>query len=641
VSNGNVEIADEKKVKSKWVTFMAVGLSVFSIYTAGYGFLQDLMQRSFVLGITLLLCYRVYPLVTKKMKVNMYFGIIDWILMVIGTTSCAYVFFFYDQIMSTGIIASQHEVVLGILLIISLLEASRRTIGPVFVIMALICLLYSYFGPYMPSAIAHKGYPLERLFGFLYVSAEGIWGQVTGIASNIIPIFLVFGGFLGYGMGRNTFKDIATHFTGNSKGGTGKIAVLSSAMFGTISGSPTANVVTTGTFTIPTMKAGGFPPHFAAAVEAVASSGGVIMPPIMGAGAFIMSQLISVPYLDICKAAVLPAILYFFGLFFYIHINAPPTEFKATEDLPDKKTLYKELTFFVIPVVTLVTLLIIGYTPVRSAYWAALATAALCFSPLAPGTIQDRLKRVWRALEQAGYQIILIVPLCACAGILIGIMNQTGLTIRMSNIILSFSGGNLFIVLALAAVCTMMLGMAVPPTAAYVVAAVVAIPPAIHLGVPVLAGHLFVFYFAVASNITPPVCGAVYVASGMAGAKWIKTAKVAMVMAVSLYIMPFSFAYNQAILLEKGMLLALFVFVLSAVGIGGIITGVSGRLSFQLHFLERAAIIIAGLMSMLPMDVFLQSRVVGGIAVIALSALNMTGKGFETIVKRGAAIREE
>ncbi|MEM7059475.1 MAG: TRAP transporter fused permease subunit [Pseudomonadota bacterium] len=474
-------------------------------------------------------------------------------LSAVGIAACMWVAWSHDALSDQyGFLEGNFQIGIAAVLLLVVLEAARRAIGWPLPLIAALALAYGLWGQYIPGEFGHSGTPLASFLGTLTIAEGGLWGSLTGVSVNVVAVFVIFGAVLNVGEAGQGFMNIAMAAAGRLKGGAAKVSVLSSALFGSISGSASANVASTGAITLPAMTRLGYPKRMAGAVEAVASSGGQIMPPLMGAGAFVMVELTGVPYVEIMGAALLPAILYFFAV--WIGINAfagrhrlPPIN---AEDRPSGRDVAITAAFFLVPF----TVLMWGMfgarlTPQYAAAMAILTGAAMLVID-ARLTIDWRrtLDRVERACMTAGTQVAMIASIILCASIIIGVLSITGLGVKITSLILSGSGGLLWPSLLLTALACLILGMEVPTTAAYVICVSVAGPALIKLGLDPLQAHLFVFWFALLSTITPPVCGAVFIAAGMVGENWLRVALYAMALGVGLYVIPLGMIANPALI---------------------------------------------------------------------------------------------
>ncbi|MGQ9369878.1 TRAP transporter permease [Azospirillum sp. ST 5-10] len=448
---------------------------------------------------------------------------------------------------------SLFQYALAVVLILVVLEMARRAVQPVLPAVALVVLAYGFFGELLPGTLGHGGIPLDYFLGNLVVAEGGLWGLMTGTSIDLIVPFLILGAFVSAGEAGTGFMALATQLAGRFKAGAAKVAVLGSALYGTISGSASANVASVGTITIPAMKRMGYPPAFAAATEAVASTGGQIMPPVMGAGAFIMAELLRIRYTEVAVAAVLPAILFFAASWIGIHFFAIRYKLSGVpkEDLPGWAKVGLAAPFFLLPLAILVVMMmVLDYSPAYSALAAAAITAALLgFDGRLRFSAALWWERVQVALVDAARQIAFIAAILICAGVIVGVFNATGLGVKVTSLIVSLSGDRLWVALLLTAAACMVLGMELPTTAAYLICIAVAGPALVELGLPELHGHMFVFWYALLCTITPPVCGTVFVAAGIADAPWLSVAVQAMRIGIGLYIIPLAMVANPSLLL--------------------------------------------------------------------------------------------
>jgi TRAP transporter 4TM/12TM fusion protein len=529
---------------------VAVLFTLFQLYTAFAGAFPDLIQRSIHMAFAIVLAFLLYS-ATRRSPVDRP-SAVDAAAMALGVAVCGYAALNYDRIMMNPGISNDWDLVLGIVAALLVLEMTRRILSWILPAIAVLTILYAYFGQSLPDVLAHRGFSVSYILETLYMSTSGLWGTVTGVSATVVAGFLIFGSVLYYTGGGEIFVDLAKALAGRSYGGPAKVSCISSALFGTISGSAVANVVVDGVFNIPLMKKLGYKPEFAAAVEATASTGGQIMPPVMGAGAFIMAELIRVAYLKIALAAVVPALLYYLGVAASIHFEARKSNLARIprELIPSvKKTLPKSAPLF-IPVTLLIYLLIDGRDPTTSVFWATAVSTGLYFATVrSVAVLKERARNMVSALEAGGKAIVLVASLCCCAQIVIGMVNLSGLGIKMSELVIGLSMGVEFLALFFTMIVCLILGMGLPTTAAYVLAASVAGPALIKLGVVPVAAHLLVFYFAIISAITPPVCAAVYAATAITRSHWLQTGWLAVRMGLSGFVAPFLFVYRPEILL--------------------------------------------------------------------------------------------
>jgi TRAP transporter 4TM/12TM fusion protein len=473
-----------------------------------------------------------------------------WALTALGAGACLWIAWNHEAVSDQyGFLEGPGQTALAVVLIAVALEAARRAIGWPLPLIAALALAYGLFGHVIPGEFGHAGAPLESFLGALTIAEGGLWGQLTGVSVSVVAIFVIFGAVLNAGEAGRGFMNVAAAAAGRLTGGAAKVSVLSSALFGSISGSASANVASTGAVTLPAMTRLGYPKRLAGAVEAVASSGGQIMPPLMGAGAFVMVELTGVPYTGIMAAAALPAILYFLAVWVGIDAFASrrPLPAMNPEDLPAGREVAITAGFFLIPFgVLLWGIFGPGFT---AQYAAALAiVAAVLLLPFGADLRTSRAQALGARAGGAaggGRQVSMIAAIILCASLVIGVLGITGLGVKITSLILSGSGGMLWASLLLTALACLLLGMEVPTTAAYVICVSVAGPALIDLGMEPLRAHLFVFWFALLSTITPPVCGAVFIAAGMVGENWLRVAGVAMALGLGLYLIPLAMAASR------------------------------------------------------------------------------------------------
>ncbi len=493
----------------------------------------------------------------------------DWLLVGITIPSVLYLAYAveYGDFAARAGAPTTLDIVFGVLSILVVLEMTRRTTGIILPLIAITFIAYAFLGPVMPGLLAHRGYGVERVVSHLYLSTEGIFGIPLGVSATFVVLFIIFGAFLEVtGIG-DWFIDLAYGYTGRMAGGPAKTSVLASGFMASLNGSAVANTATTGAFTIPLMKRTGFDDHYAAAVESSASSGGQIMPPVMGAGAFIMAVWTGISYVYIIAAAVIPALLYFLCVGMAVHFRAKKQglEGRPKSELPDSWELLKTGVHFTIPIIALVVLLVQGYTAMLAGFVAIVLTVVVATPPsaviaflraLGSGDTQTARSMAATAAGTAvgafdrGIRMTLVVAAaCATAGIVVGVVTLTGLGLAFSSLVANLSGGVLIIGLVLTMIASIVLGMGLPTTAAYVVVAALGAPALMDLGVPELAAHLFIFYFAIISAITPPIMLAVFTASGIAESDPWRTGATALGIALVGFIIPFLFVYGPELIL--------------------------------------------------------------------------------------------
>lgn len=583
------------------VMVIALAMAVFHLYTSGFGLLETLRQRAVHLCFVLPLTFMLYPAFRKR-KTNRPTGI-DYLLSILSVISVGYVVFQYEAILLRGGMPTQTDIIMGVLSTILVLEAVRRAVGKELAIIALVFLAYGYFGPYMPGIFAHKGASLSRLVDHLYMIPEGIFSIALGTSATYIVLFVIFATFLersGLGI---VIQDLSLALAGGASGGPAKVAVVTSACFGSINGSAAANVVTTGAFTIPLMKRIGYQKEFAAAVEAVASTAGQLMPPIMGSAAFIMADYMGIPYLEIIKAAIIPVILYYTGVFTMVHIRAKKLGLQglSKDMLPNVIEVLKKRGHLLIPFVLVIVLLVMRYTPLFVGFWGIIFTVVA--AALKKETRMS-LKDILWSLETGAKRTVPVAIATACVGLVIGICTLTGVSSIISNYILNISQGYLIITLIMVMLLSILMGMGLPTVAVYVLLATVAVPVIADYNVPMLAAHFYVFYFGLMANVTPPVAIPAYAAAGLAGANPSKVGWAALKLALGGFIVPYMFIMSPELLLIDFTWFSLLHTGLTAV-LGVVMLGivVENRLLAPLLRWQRL-IILAGSLSLIKPGLF-------------------------------------
>ncbi|MBN2033716.1 MAG: TRAP transporter fused permease subunit, partial [Deltaproteobacteria bacterium] len=476
-------------------------------------------------------------------------SVIDVVFTITGSVPCIYIVLYWEPIVSNPLTYETYHLYLGGLLLISLFEATRRTLGNIVPIVVSLFIAYALFGHHLPGEMGHAGYGIEELLYIFYLTTEGVWGMLTELTSRLIAIFILLGPLLfACGVG-GTFIKWARFTGGRVRGGAGQIALLSSAGLGMLSGSSVANVATTGTFTIPTMQKLGYKNEFAGATEAAASSGGQIMPPIMGAGAFVMAELLGIQYTTIMLAAIIPALCYFGGIGAGIYILAGKYGLGKLpiELIPQWHEMWnpRELLNTAIPIGILIYLLLNYLPPQTCAGWALVSSLAIFLFLGGSLRFRDIGKRV-KVILQAFFRattgaLVMLIVMMSLVQVVVTLMNATGLGVKISEFIVSLAGQNAFLALTATMVVAMVLGMGMSTTAAYVIAASALGPALVTMGLPALPSHLFIFYFAIAAGITPPVCVAVFTARAISGGSWLRIALISMGLSIGGYVVPYFF----------------------------------------------------------------------------------------------------
>jgi TRAP transporter 4TM/12TM fusion protein len=624
------------------VGVVGVVMSLYFVYARLTPAAPDsLAQRILALGFCLTLSFLLFPRwsttpldeeSTRLEQTEAAPSSIPWSDLGLATLSLVavgYLFVNYDYITTrfpTAHPLTVLDILVGTVGVALVLEATRRTLGAALPVLTLCFIVYGLAGPWLPGPLWHKGLTYEILIDQTYYTTEGLFGIPLGVAASYVILFIIFGAFLEKSGAGQFFMNFANAVAGSQRGGPGKVAVVSSSMFGTISGSAVANVMVDGWLTIPMMKRTGFKPEAAAAVEAVASTGGQIMPPVMGAASFVMAEFLGVPYTQIMLAAAIPALFYYGALFAAIHFNASRAGLRGIprEELPNLGAIMRRQGHLLLPVAVIFWLLLAGYTATYAAIIAAAAVVAISW--LRPES-RITLRKALGALQDAAQQTVPVAMATAAAGIMIGIILQTGLAIRFTSFLVDFSGGSLLLALVITMLAAIVLGTALPTTPAYIMLAALLIPALIKLGVPPLAAHMFAFYFGCLSAVTPPECLAVYAAAsisrcGVWGAGW-----QAMKFAAAGFLVPFFFVFYPALLFQGDWVDIGRAVLSGSIGVVALAAGLEGYFVRNATWLERGLFLAAALLLIDPgllTDLIGLALLATGLAVQKLRPLPVT-----------------
>lgn len=593
----------------KLVFILCVLWSCFQLYTGLFGTFPSTLQRAPHLAAAMSLVYLLYPMRGKPGKRIPWY---DYILALCCVCCGAYHVIFYRQLLLRAGSFTALDIVVSCMAILLLLEAARRVAGIVVVSVSSVFLLYAFLGQYLPKDwfLFHARFTFKRVVCTEWLGTEGILGPPIYVSSTFIFLFLVFATFLRASGVGDWMTGLAMGACGGYAGGPAKAAVVASALQGTVSGSSVANVVSTGSITIPMMKKTGYKPEFAGAVEAAASTGGQIMPPVMGAAAFIMTEYTGLPYSSIALAACIPALLYFTGIFTNVHFEAVKNGLLGIkkEDRPVVKQLLKEGWYMVAPIVVIVWLLIDGKSAMLAAIWGIVACLAVWIVNIIKEEhrfdVKSFLKKFIQGLNDSARSAISVAVTCGCAGIIVGSVTMTGLGLKMANGIVTLAHSSLWLTMIFTMLCSILLGMGVPTTANYIIQATISAPALIALGVPKIASHLFVFYFGIVADITPPVALAAFAGSGIAGSGPMKTGFNATRLGIAAYLVPYMFVLNPILVLVNVngdptwlfILLALKAILTAMVGMVGVATGFTGYFKSTCAWRERILLLGAGLL---------------------------------------------
>ncbi len=649
------------------VRWVALAMSAYHIYAGAFGRPEALFFRGVHLAFALALIFLWLPARQGSPRGRASAG--DWAVLALSLTAIGYLFWNYDYVTTRYIWVdplATGDLFFAASLTLLVVEATRRTIGPALPITALVFLTYALAGPYLPGPLRHRGFSLELVLDQMYLTTDGIFGIPLDVSATYVILFVIFGAFLEKSGAGQLFMDFASSLAGHTPGGPGKVSCISSGLFGTISGSAVANVMVDGWLTIPLMKRTGFRPHFAAAVEAVASTGGQIMPPVMGAAAFVMAEFLGIPYITVAKHAAIPAVLYYLALFMAIHFEARRSGLLGIPraELPRMREVIGARGHLFVPVFIIVYLMLAGYTAPMAGLWGIVGAAlspwmgrwawfvllVLAADYLLPGmhvaareafggALPDMLRRFLLAsnanlVMSLGFIVLgaarlasrkgrerlkpdcvdLMVPAlvdgakntlgvaaaCACAGIVIGVIALTGAGLQFTSLVLAASRDTLIPALSLTMVAGIILGMGMPTTAAYIVQAALLIPALIKLGVLPIAAHMFVFYFAIISAITPPVAMAVYAAAGIGKTPLWATGLAAMRMGATGFIVPFMFVYGPSLLFVGTWTEVLTTIVAASIGVTCLAASLHGYLLRPAAVWQRAVLFVAALLLIVP-----------------------------------------
>ena len=621
-----------------WIIFIGLlAFSIFQLYTAIEGQFTAYIQRSIHLGFALTFIFLLYPSRKKGNKESIPWY--DYALSIISVIVGTYWTINYDRLVQSLGGVSGLDFYIGLLAILLVLEAARRAVGLPIMVIAGLFLLYGLFGNFFPGFLAHRGQSIESLTHLMFYTTDGILGTPLGVSATYIFVFLLFAAFLiKTGVGQY-FNDLAVAVTGKLIGGPAKVAIFSSALQGTISGSSVANVVTSGAYTIPMMKKLGYKKDFAGAVEASASTGGQLMPPIMGAAAFLMVEFIGrgISYWDIAKAAAIPALLYFTGIWIMTHFEAKRLGLKGLteEEMPNRKEVLKKI-YLLIPIILIIVLMMTGMPVMHAALYGILACIAVGF--INPD-VKLGLKELIEALADGARSALAVAAATACAGIIVGVVVKTGLGLSLATSLVKLAGGSIILTLILVMIASLILGMGAPTTANYVITSTIAAPAIITLLAPntaqdlipltvLLSAHFFVFYFGIIADITPPVALAAFSAAAISGGDPIKTGVYSSKLAIAAFIIPYIIVFSPAILMvDVTVLQIVWITITAILGMIAIGAGVIGYWYRKLNWFERIILIAAGLAMIYPESI---SDISGLIVLGIMFAIQLFSKNIDT-----------
>lgn len=613
----------------KLVTVFCIGYALYHIYVLalGHGKFDFFQHRATHLLLILLLAFILYSWNKKKQDkvpvVDIVLASIPLIILAYMLIDLKHFTFFISQVSAMRLI----DIVFGSVLVLLILEGARRVTGMPVVIVTVGLLLYLFFGQHLPGLLWHAEIPFDRAIDILFISGDGIFGDLMEISATYIILYIIFGQMLLHLGGGQFFIDFANAIAGGGRGGAAKVAVVSSAMFGTVSGSGVANVATTGAFTIPMMKKMGFRAAFAGAVELSASTGGMITPPVMAALAFLMSDITGIPYIEIIIAAAIPAVLYFFAIFLQVHMESLKLGIGKIpkEERPSLWKVLREGGQFLLPLVIITVMLAQRYTPIWAGIWAMAATIAAAL--VRKDTRKDIFVKILRSLEDGTKTVIVVVLAIAAGSLMIGVILPTGLGGKFGSAVMLFAQDNLLLVLIFAMVASLILGAPLSVTATYILTAIMIAPVAISMGVPKMAAHLFAVYFACLSGISPPSGAAMFMAGGLAKANPMTVGFLGMRLAIGGFIVPFMFTLNPALLLMGNPMEIIIAFLVAVIAILGLAAGFEGWIIIRANWWERILLIAGGFLLVFPS---LTTLSIGGSALAAAFLLHLVRTRFST-----------
>jgi len=611
---------------------LTVSTALVHCWMNSIGLLIAVKMNSIHLGTLMAIVFLFYPATERSPRERP--SLLDWALALASLGSMAWLLLTYDRLLYANLQATFTDLAVAVLTMTLLVEASRRSVGLPLTLLSVVFLAYTRLGPMLPGLFAHRGFNWERIIIRMALTDQGIYGVTLMVSSSYVFMFILFGAFLSASRTSDFFNDFSLALAGKYRGGPAKVAVVASALMGSISGSAQANVATTGAFTIPLMKRVGYLPHFAGAVEAAASTGGILMPPIMGAAAFVMSSFLGIPYVTIMIAGFTPALLYYLAIMFMVDLRAKKRGLTglSKSEIPSLKATMLDKGHMTVPLVVIIYFLVAGYTPLFSAFLGLFAI--ILVSSLKKSTRMS-FKDMIHALDDGARSAAPVGISCAIVGFIVGAVGMTGLGQVIAMNIIMFAGGKLWAALILCMIAALILGMGLPATPCYIITATIAAPALQQMGVPALAAHFFAFYYGSMSAVVPPVALTSYTAAGLAGAKPFKVAIAALGLALSGLLLPFLFVYNPNLLFIDFELSSYLVNLATAgVGLFALSCGLIGMLKRDMPLWERALFVGAGIMMVNPLASLRATSFLVFGAILAFHYL----RGREPAPKEGPAV---
>jgi TRAP transporter 4TM/12TM fusion protein len=603
-------------------------LALFHLYAGYAGTFYPYTQRALPVLLAAVLVFLTVR--ARPQDADKPIPIYDWILAALAIPAFGYILVFSDHLtdrwpLTPTFAPTSYEIAIALIGMVLLLEACRRIMGPVLSIMTLLALAYAYLGEHLSwKLISHRGFTFLQVLDHMYLTLDGVWGSALGIAASYIVLFVVFGAFAERAGVTSALLELSTALAGHLKGGPAKVAIISSGMVGSVTGSTVANVYTTGQFTIPMMKRIGYRPPFAGAVEALASNGGQIMPPVMGAAAFIIAAYANIPYTQVALASLVPALIYYAGLYWYIHLEATKHGLEGVplHEKPALMTVLLQRGHLVTPLIVLIGLLTYGLSPVRSAFYAIVYTVVMSW---VRSDTRMGFREILEALERGAKDAVMIIIICAVIGYVIGTFTLTGLGLNLSSAIIQLSGGSYVLLLIMVALACLVLGTGMNTVAAFLLVSVVAVPALTQQGIDLLVANMFVFYAALLSHITPPVCLAIFAAATIANASSWATAYEGLRMGVIAYLLPFIIVFYPSLLVRSSSPQVVIDTLIVLPGCMAIMAATQGWLLTRMNWIERAWALAAGFLLLWPTP---KSAIVGGVMVVLHLGYALLRQGF-------------
>ncbi len=577
----------------QWLyTLAALVLSAFSLYTAAFGLLESWKHRMIHLMLILAMVY--FSLLHKGIKEGKK-ALTAWMVIMVAMMASlsVYVSIDYQNIILRMGQPNGLDKIFGTMLIVLVMVASAKKMGWAITSLGGFFMLYALFGYVFPGDLYHRGMSYGRFIDFLFNQTIGILGVPIKVAAEYVIMFIIFGAFLSKSGVGEFFIRLSVALTGKMWGGPAKAAVVASALMATINGSGVGNAVATGSITIPLMKKVGYKPHFAAAVEAAASNGGMIMPPVMASVAFLIAEFTKTPYSQVMLHGLIPAVLYFVAVMIMVHYEAKRTDLSPLRDdeIPDWREVLRDGWFYFVPIIVLAYMLFKGYSPMMAAITGIVLMVILSY---VKKKTRMGIKEILAAMEEGATNTIAVSVACAVAGIIVGVITGTGLGVKFSSMIVALAGDSMFLVLFLTMISSIVMGMGMTAAAVYVIVSALTVPAMIGMGIPIMPAHFFVYYYGISSAITPPVALAAYGAAGIAGANQNKTAVTAMRLAIVTFVVPFAFVYNPELLAIGAAGDIIITFFFAIIGVIAISSSVSNWLLVRTKLWERGLLMVAG-----------------------------------------------